>query len=42
MLQVVEMPWKPIFRILATTKYNLGEVDKAKFQGVDKPCKLIF
>jgi hypothetical protein len=42
MLQVVEIPLKPIFRLLDATKYNLGEVDKAKFQGVDRPCEIVF
>jgi hypothetical protein len=37
MFQVVEKPWKPVFRFLAVTKY-----DKAMFQGVARPCELIF
>jgi hypothetical protein len=41
MIQVVEIPWKPIFLLLAATKYNLGEVDQAKVQVVDRPCELI-
>jgi hypothetical protein len=42
MLQMVEKPWKPIFLLLAAIKYDLGEVDKAMFRGVDRPCELIF
>jgi hypothetical protein len=42
MFQVVEKSWKSIFRLLATKKYDLVEVDMAMFQGVDRLCELIF
>jgi hypothetical protein len=41
MFQVVQKPWKPILRLLSATKYVLVEIDKAKFQGVDRPCETI-
>jgi hypothetical protein len=42
MFEKVEKPWKLIFRLRAATKYDLCEVDKAIFQGVEKPRELIF
>jgi hypothetical protein len=42
MFQVVQKPWEIIFCFLAATKYDLGEVDKAMFLGVVRPCEIIF
>jgi hypothetical protein len=37
-----EWPWELIISLLYVLKHDFGEVEEAKFQGVESPCELIF
>jgi hypothetical protein len=41
MFQVGEWPWELLI-CLSDALENIGEVDEAMFQGVERPCELIF
>jgi hypothetical protein len=42
MIQVGEWLWEIIICILDVLKCDYGEVDETMFQGVERPCELIF
>jgi hypothetical protein len=41
-MHTVELPWQLINCLLGVLKNDIGEVDEAMFQGVYRPCELIF